>query len=165
MCGPAALVVAGTVASMAGTAYSAMSANAQARYQARVAEANASAEREAARQTIQNTKDAQLAHYRKVAALRGAQEAGAAAAGVSMGFGTAGDLLAETDMLSREDSAKILKQGNNALRGHDIQISNYIGQGNAARAQGRDAVISSGIKMVGTALSGAQQYDKIKRGN
>lgn len=162
MCGPAALLIAGTAVSMIGTGMSALQANKQARYEARVASRNADMEREAAQQAMQNTREASLAHYRKVAQIKGAQRARAAAAGVQLDFGTAADLVDETDALGREDAGRILKQGEQAVRGHDVQTANYMGQKSAAKTRASNALVNGAIGMASTALGGAQQYAKMK---
>jgi len=164
MCNPAILLVASTVVSAAGTIYGGLAANAQAQYQAKVAEQNAAMEREAAQQEQQNTRDAALKHYREVAQLKGQQAVGAAANGVVGDFGTAADTLGDTEMLSREDTKRIYDQGNQRVRGHDIGASNYEGEANAQRAKGSAAIVGSLFSAGSTVLGGAGQYQKLKAG-
>lgn len=164
MCGPAlSLVAAG--ASAASALVGALAANAQARFQAKIAERNASMEREAAQQEIENTKAAALDHYRKVGSLKGAQRARAAAAGVGVDFGTAAQVVDDTEMLAREDVNRIYQQGNQNLRGRDIAAANYEGEANAQRTAGKMALIKGGFDMGSSLLSGAQQYSKMKKGS
>lgn len=158
MCGPLAL--AGVAA--AGSIFGGLAANAQSRFQAKVADRNASMEREAAQQEIQNTKEAALDHYRKVGQLKGQQRARAAAAGVGADFGTAADVVADTDMLSREDVGRIYQQGYQNVRGHDIGASNFTGQARASRQAGTAALVSAGFDAGKSLLSGADQYKTLK---
>lgn len=165
MCGPAALplIAAGAAAASAGVG--ALAANAQARFQAKIAERNADMEREAGQQELQNTREAALDHYRKVGQLKGAQRARAAAAGVGVDFGTADGVADDTDMLGREDVARIYKQGNEKLRGHDIAASNFESQAGASRQQGKAALVKGAFDVGSSLLSGANQYNKMKAGS
>lgn len=162
MCGPAVipLVAAGAAAASAGIG--ALAANQQARFQAKIAERNAGMEREAGQQEIENTKAAALDHYRKVGALKGAQRARAAAAGVGVEFGTAAQVVDDTEMLAREDVGRIYQQGNQNLRGRDIGAANYEGEANAQRSAGKMALIKGGFDMGSSLLSGAHQYNKMR---
>jgi hypothetical protein len=148
----------------AGTMMSAVSANAQARYRAKIADRNAALDREAAQQEILNTREEALAHYRKVSALKGAQRARAAANGVGLDFGTAADVLADTDLLAREDVARIYKQGNERTRGFEISASNNRAEASASRQAGTGALISGAFNAGSTILGGAQQYSTIQAG-
>ncbi|WP_231635544.1 hypothetical protein [Novosphingobium sp. ST904] len=134
MCAPVAVIAAGVAA--AGAIFGGLAANAQSRFQAKLADRNASIEREAAQQEIQNTKDAALDHYRKIGQMKGQQRARAAAAGVGVDFGTAADVVADTDMLGREDVGRIYSQGAQNVRGHDIAASNYKSQAGARARRG-----------------------------
>lgn len=157
MCGPAIPLVAAGMA-MASTAMGALQANAKAKYKAKIADRNAGLEREAAQQEMENTREAALGHYRKVSALKGQQRVAAAANGVSLGFGTAADVLADTDMLAREDVRRIYQQGNRNVEGRDINASNFGGEASAARQAGKGALIKGVFDMGSTALGGFQQF-------
>lgn len=167
MCGPALLAplaLAGAVTSAAGTGLAALSANAQSHYRAKIAERNAAMDREAAQQSILNTREEALAHYRKVAALKGVQRAAAAANGVGLDFGTAADVLGDTEALSREDINRIYKQGQQRTRGFEIDASNNMGEASASRQAGTGALISGAFNAGSSLLGGAQQYGKLKAG-
>lgn len=153
MCGPAALpiIAAGMAAASAGVG--ALAANAQARFQAKLADRNADIEREAGQQELENTRQAALDHYRKIGQLKGQQRAMAAASGVGADFGTAAGVVDDTTMLGREDVNRIYQQGYQNLRGHDIAASNFEGQASASRQAGTAAL-----------LDGASQYSKMKTG-
>ena len=162
MCAPATLALAAAGVSMLGQGFSALQANQQAKYQARIAERNAALEREAGLEEEKATQDAARAHYRKVAALKGRQRLAAAANGVSVEFGTAADVLADTDMLAREDARRILDDGFNRRKSRDIRASNYKGEANAARSRGKNALIGGLFNMGSTALGGAQQFSALR---
>lgn len=160
MCGPALPLVAAGMA-VVSTGIGALSANAQAQYRAKIAERNAAMDREAAQQSILNTREEALAHYRKVSDLKGQQRAIAAANGVDLGFGTAADVLADTEMLSREDVARIYKQGAERTRGFEISASNSMGEASASRQAGTGALVKGVFDMGSTVLSAAGQYNDL----
>lgn len=162
MCLPAAALAIGAAAMSAiGTGVSALSASKQANYQAKIAERNAAMEREASLQDQENTREAALAHYRKVAQLKGEQIVGAAANGVGVDFGTAADTVADTEMLSREDMGRLYKQGANNMRNRDITAGNFMAEASAQRSAGKGALVSGLFNMGGTVLSGVSQYKKL----
>lgn len=140
----------------------ALAANAQAKYQAKIADRNAAMEREAGQQELQNTREAALDHYRKVGQMKGAQRARAAAGGVSVDYGTALALQDETEMLGREDADRIYRQGFQNVRGRDIQASNYGAEANAQRTAGTMALVKGGFDIGSSLLSAANQYSKMK---
>lgn len=163
MCLPmAGLALAGTALAAIGTGFSALQANAQAQYRAKVAEQNAAMEREAGQQEAQNTREAALEQYRRIGQVKGQQRLAAAAGGVSGDFGTASDVVADTDMLGREDVDRIYRQGAQNVRGRDIGASNYMGEANAQRQAGTGALIKGAFDMGSTVLGGASQYRRLK---
>lgn len=164
MCDPISLTVAATAVTMAGQGMSALQQASQYKYQARVAERNASLENEAARVEQENTRTEALAHYRRVAALKGQQRVTAAANGVGLEFGSAADVVDDTDMLAREDVTRIYEQGFQRSRGFEINASNERAQARAARAGAKNAIVSGIFDMGSTALGGATQYSKLKAG-
>lgn len=163
MCGPPALMLAATAVSALGTGMGALQANAQARYQAKIATRNAALERESAHQSILSTREEALQHYRQVAQLKGAQRARAAANGVGLDFGTAADVVADTDLLAREDTRRIYERGAERTRGFEINVSNYLGEASAQRQAGTGALVKGAFDMGSTILGGAQQYGKLRR--
>lgn len=140
----------------------ALSANAQARYRAKIADRNAAMDREAAQQEILNTREEALSHYRKVSQLKGQQRAIAAANGVDLGFGTAADVLADSEMLSREDVSRIYKRGAERTRGFEISASNNTAEAGASRQAGTGALIKGVFDMGSSVLSGASQYNSMQ---
>lgn len=164
MCPPAVLAIGAAVMSAVGTGIGAIQASSAANYRAKVADRNAALEVEAANQENQNTREAALAHYRKVADLKGQQAVGAAANGVLGDFGTAADTYADTEMLSREDVGRIYRQGYENVRSRDTAAWNQRAQANAARSEASNALIKGAFDFGSTVLSGVQQYKKLKAG-
>jgi len=162
MCDPATLtlVAAGTAA--ISTATGTVMAVQQANLKRNLAERNAAMERNAAQEEMQNTRDAALARYREVAKVKGQQRVAAAANGVGLDFGTASDVVADTDMLGREDVGRIYKAGANAVKSRDIAASNYGAEANLARSQKTGAIVSGAADFGSTVLGGASQYGQMK---
>jgi len=77
-------------------------------------------------------------------------------------FGTPADTLADTEMLSREDTNRIYQQGNQRVRGYDIGASNYTAEASADRAKGSAALVSGLFSAGSTMLGGASQYKKLQ---
>jgi hypothetical protein len=100
MCAPVLPLIAAGVAAV-GSGIKAISAAGQARAAAQVADANAVAERNAAQQDQENTRQATLKQYREIARVKGQQTVAAAANGVSTDFGTAADVVGDTNMWAR----------------------------------------------------------------
>lgn len=162
MCEPATLSLIAVGMSTISAGMGALQANAQSQYKAKIAERNAALERDASQQEQENTRQAALARYREIAQVKGRQRLAAAANGVGLDFGTAADVVADTDMLGREDVNRIYQQGNNAVKGRDIQASNYMGEANAARSAGTAALIGGAFDMGSTVLGGVSQFKDMK---
>lgn len=160
MCAPVAAVAAGMAA--IGGAVKTISSIQQANVQAKVADANAAYEREAAQQDQENMRQAALKQYREIARVKGQQAVAAAANGVSTSFGTAADVVADTDLLGREDIASIYRQGDNTLRSHDINAASYDAQANAARASKLTTAIGGVMDVGSSVLEGASQFGAAK---
>lgn len=163
MCLPlATLALVGTGLSAVGTGVAALSANAQSRYQAKVAEQNAKMAAEAAHTADENTREAALQQYRKIAQVKGQQRLAAGANGVGLEFGTAADAVADTSAMGREDVGRIYDQGYQKARGFEIEAANYRGEAAAKRQAGTAALIGGAFNMGSTVLGGVQQYKKLR---
>ena len=162
MCDPATLTIAAASMSAIGTGVGALQANAQAQYRAKIAERNASLEREAGQQERQNIRDEAQAKYREIARIKGQQRVTAGANGVAIDFGTAGDVQADTQAMGSEDVNRIYQKGNQAMRGRDIGASNYTAEANASRSAGKAALVKGVFDMGSTVLGGASQYKTMK---
>lgn len=162
MCEPTTLLIASAVVTAAGQGYAAMQGAAASRYEAKVADRNAKLENEAAFRADENTRTEALAHYRRVAQLRGEQRVAQAANGVSLDFGSAADVQDDTEMLAREDASRIYQQGAEKVRGFDINAANYRSSAKASRSAAKGALIKGAFDMAGTALGAATQYSKMR---
>lgn len=161
MCDPgtlSVLAIASAAVGTAGAGFTALQANAQQRYQAKVADQNAKLAAESAKQEQDNTRVALQQHWRQQAQLQGQQRVAMAAGGLDVNFGNAADLTADTEMLGREDAQRIIDQGSNAVRGFDIESANYRSQAKASRQAATGALIGGAFDMASTALGGATQY-------
>ena len=167
MCPPAALpaiAIGAAAISSAGAVMAGLPANAMGKYQQQVAEQNAALDREAISVEKENTQRTLANHWRRVAQLKGEQKLAAAAGGVSTDFGTAAEIVEDTDMLAREDADLIARQGTQNIRGLDRSVANNIAEGRAARSRGKGAMIGSFFEAGSTMLGGATQYSKLKAG-
>lgn len=108
MCDP--LTIAATAAMAASQGMSALQANAQAQYRAKIADRNAKLEIEAGQQERQNIRDEAQAKYREIAKIKGQQRVTAGANGVAIDFGTAGDVQADTQAMGSEDVNRIYQR-------------------------------------------------------
>lgn len=162
MCEPATLLLVSAGLSAVSTGVGAVMASQQAKAQAQIADRNAALERNAVQDALQNTRQQALARYREVAKIKGQQRLAAAANGVGLDFGTAADIVADTDMLGREDVQRIYTAGDRAVKSRDINASNYVAQANMARSQATGALIGGALDMGSTILGSASQYEKMK---
>jgi len=163
MCEPGTLLLVGAGLSAVSTGFSAVMASQQAHAQAKIADRNAAMERNAARDEMENTRTAALARYREMSKVQGQQRLAAAANGVGLDFGTASDVVADTQMLGREDVQRIYTAGDRAVKSRDINASNFTAQANMARSQATGALIGGALDMGSTILSAASQYGQMKQ--
>lgn len=162
MCEPTSMLIAAAAVSSIGAGFSALQANAQGNYQARVADQNARLSAEAARTQQDATRQELQTHWRRQAQLQGQQRVAMAAGGLDVNFGNAADLQADTEMLGREDAQRIIDQGANAVKGFDIESANYRSQAQASRQAAAGALVDGAFGVATTALSGAAQYGTLK---
>lgn len=162
MCDPVSLTVAAAAVSSIGSVVGGFVAKSQADYQAKVAEANAANERENITLEQERGNREALLHYRRAAQLKGEQRATAAANGVSTDFGTAQDIVTDTNTLAREDAANIYGQTFQNVRGMDRTVANFEGEASAQRAAGKGALIGSFFEAGSTMLGGAGQFNNLK---
>lgn len=162
MCDPATLTLVAAGLSAVSTGVGAVMASQQAQAQAKIAERNAALERNAVQDEKQNTREQALTRYREIAKVKGQQRVAAAANGVGLDFGTAADVVGDTNMLGREDVQRIYTAGDRAIKSRDISASNFTAQANMARSQATGALIGGALDMGSTLLSGASQYDQMK---
>jgi hypothetical protein len=159
------------IASVIGTAVSAMGSivagqqqAAIANQQAQIADRNAKIATEAAQEEVTNAREEALQRYRKIAQIKSEQRAGAAGNGVVVDFGTAGDMVADTDMLGREDVANIFKGGERRRYEREVGAWNSRAEAAGLRAQASAAKVNSYFNAGSTILGGVQQFGKLKKG-
>lgn len=166
MCGPAALpalAIVSAAVTAGGAIYSGVQANKQGKYEAAVAKQNAGLANEQARDAQERGQLEAQRHWRKVAQLKGQQQASMAANGIDTSFGSAASVASDTAMLGAEDATQIYKGAFQEGRGYEISASNFRSQGQAARMKGKAALVSGYIGAASSALGGAQQYGDLKR--
>ena len=166
MCGPAAapLMIAAAVMSAASAGVSALSAKQNADVQAQVADRNAALANEATAQVQNDAREAALQQYRKIAQVKGAQRAGAGAAGVAVDFGTSAGVQDDTQAMGQADVNRIYTQAGRQVQSNDIAAANFRTQASASRQAGDMALVSGGLQMGASALAGASQYSKMTAG-
>ena len=159
MC-PPALALAATVVSAAGTMYSGMAANAQGKYEQGVANQNARLEGRKIGDASERGAIDIMRRYRESAAAVGRQRANAGALGLDADFGSLIAGQEDTKMITGEDVYTIGRNTTREIEGYDINVSNYISGGRAARSRGKSALIGSAFQATGTLLGGASQFAK-----
>lgn len=160
MCGPAALALGAAVVSAAGTAYGGLAANAQGKYESKVAQRNAELASEQSRDALERGQIEQQRLDREYSQTAGSQRAAMAANGVDLSYGSAEQVQQDTAMMRREDRGALDRNIYNEMRGLDINAANYRSQAQAARMKGKNAMVGSMISATGTLLSGASQFGK-----
>ena len=156
MCVP--LAVAAGVVSAAGSLVSGTQSLMQGNYEANLARQNAAMEREAARDSIMRGRDEARDFYRRVGQVKGEQRAAMAANGIDTGFGTAGAVQDDTQMLADEDAASLYKNIGERTRGFDINAANFVAEGRAAKQRGRNAMLNSVFEAGSSLMGGFQQH-------
>lgn len=150
------MLAAGAVAA-GGAVYGGMAANQQGKYTQAVANQNAELEERNRRDAISRGETSQVQHYRKLAQALGEARVRNASSGLDTGFGSAATLEQDISMIGYEDSSALAENTNKEVMGYDINAANYRMQGKAARVEGKQKLIASGISAAGTLLSTASQ--------
>lgn len=161
MCGPAA-VIGAAVLSAAGSIYGGIQANQQAKYQGKVAAQNARLANEQAADAADRGRLEAQRHWRKVAQLKGQQQASMAANGIDTSFGSAASIAEDTAMLAGEDAEQIYKGAYQEGRGYEINSANHRSEEQAQKMRGKSAMVSGIFSAASSALSGASQYSSLK---
>lgn len=167
MCPPpvvAAMALGSAVLSAAGTAYSAMAANAQGKYEQKVGQQNAMLEGRKIGDARERGAIDIMRRYREDAASVGRQRANAGALGLDADFGSLIEGQKDTNMITSEDVYTLGKNTDREIQGYDINVGNYISGGLAARSRGRAALVSGALQATGTLLGGASQFAKAGAG-
>lgn len=157
MCDPVSLTIAATAVSAAGTIFGGIQQSQMHRYEAGITQNNAIyADRQAA-DALERGKQAQVDHFRKVAALKGQQTAAFAAEGVDVGFGSPLDVLGDTAVMGMEDAFRLAENANREAQGYRIEAQNYRAQRSASKAAATNTLISTAFDTASTILGGASQ--------
>jgi hypothetical protein len=156
MCDPVTLGVM-TAVSVAGTALSGVSQIQQANYQAKVADANAQQQTQAAADAQTQGQITLRDQYRKAAQLKGDQLAAMSANGIDTSFGTALGLQQDTTQQTYDDGQSTRWNIDQEMRGHEISAANYTAQASAARASKVGIVAQTAAQMGSTIAGSAMQ--------
>ncbi len=160
MCDPITLTVL-TIAATAVTAYGQVSAgnaaNAQAKYEAKVADRNSKLSSEAGVDARKRGEREQLNRWRRASQQMGEQRAGFAAAGLDVNFGTPALVVEDTAMIANEDVLTITDNTKKESKGFDIEGANFRDSAKASRMRGKAAKQAGYIGAAGTLLAGASQ--------
>jgi len=162
MCAPVLplLALASAAVTATGQVMNGIAQKQQANYAASIADQNAQLSADQARDSIQNTNLEAQRRYREQAQTQGQQQAGMAASGVDLNFGSAARVQEDTAMIGAEDIGQIYKAGYQRTRGFDIQGWNYTNEASMDRAKGRSAMLQGVMGAMGTALGAASQFGK-----
>jgi hypothetical protein len=147
---------------MAGQYVQGQAAYSQAKYEQAAAKTNEALANEQAKNEIDRTKKTAAQRYRQASQLEGQQQAAMAANGIDINFGSAVDTLKDSKMIAGEDVGNIYQQGSENVRGYLIDAYNYKLKGKAAKSAAKGAQIGTGLNMLGTALGGASQVNRMK---
>lgn len=164
MCGPMALPLLAGLATAGGQLYGGLAANAQGKYEARVAQENRRHELAAAADARERGTIDQMRHYRKLAYNMGEMRSKQAASGLDLTFGSVADLETDTALLGYEDSGIIAENTRREVQGYEINAANYTMQARGARSRGKSALIGSGFQAASTILSSASSVNKASKG-
>ena len=166
MCDPVTAMIVLTVAASAvqgsGQIQAGNAANAQSKYEAKVADRNAKLSDAAGVDARKRGEREQLNRWRRASQQMGEQRAGFAAAGLDVNFGTPALVVEDTAMIAGEDSLMLAENTKREVQGFDIEGANFKDSGKAARMRGKAAKQAGYIGAAGTILSGAAQAAGMK---
>ncbi len=158
MCDPViGLAIAAAVVTGYGQIQAGQAANAQSKYEQKLANRNAEMEDRNRKDAISRGDTEQMRHYRKLAQAMGEARVKAGAAGVDVAFGSAANLESDIALMGYEDSATISENTVKEMEGYDINAANYRAEGKAARMRGKAAKTAGYIGAAGTLLSAGSQ--------
>jgi hypothetical protein len=146
--------------SAAGSVMGGLQANAQGKYEAKLAKRNAAAEVESARESIEIGKGERRQFWREIGQTKGQNIAAMAANGIDVDFGSGERLQSDTQMLANEDAANLYRNQQQRTQGYVVNASNYVEQAKAARAKGKAALVGGIIEGAGSLMSAASQMGK-----
>lgn len=150
-------IVASTISAAIGVASSIQQgkqAQAQANYQAKVAQENAKLADQQASATRKEAYDEMTAQRQKTAKLIGAQRAAAGASGAAVDVGSVLDTTAETAAQGELDAINIYNKGIDSAYNSQLQAWNYRQNASAYKAQGEAAKKASYMDAASSAIGG-----------
>ena len=162
MCDPVSLGLAATAVTALGQGYSSLSANAQSRYEARVADQNASLEESRAGDALARGKVDATNYQKKLSQTEGEQNAALAANGIDITFGSAAAVRSDTANAGMQDTVNIYKNAQREAQGYEINAANYRAQSAADRSNAKSAIVSGLFNIGSTVLGGATQVSKLQ---
>jgi hypothetical protein len=164
MCDPISigLTVASAAVTMGGQYMQGQAAYTNAKYEEAAGKANAAMAAKQAKDSLDLTQSEAARRYRVASDLEGRQQAGMAANGIDLGFGSAVDVQKDSKMIAAEDVANIYKGGENRTEGYLTDAYNYRLKADAAKSAASSAGLATAFAMAGTALGAASQLNKMK---
>jgi hypothetical protein len=135
----------------------------QARYEAKVADANARRESQRAIDALERGDIETRRYQRRLSQEIGQQNAALAANGIDITFGTAADVRGDTMMFGQEDVQSIQQNAFREAMGYDINAANYSAEAVARRRAAKGALIGGAFGVASTVLGGATQVANINR--
>lgn len=164
MCNPAFLAAGAAAVTAAGQIQGGIYQSQMSRYQAQVAEQNKQLTRETAADAIVQGQDQQRQLGREVSARVGAQTARMAGNNVDITTGSAARVIADTQMIGREDSEALSENIRRKIKGLQVDAWNFESKKRASKAEGKQALVAAGFSAASTLLGGATQYAKFTSG-
>lgn len=159
---PVTLAVGATLLTAGGQVYNGVRQSQEQAYVQKVANNNATLERQAAQDSIDRGNKEEARHWQQVAALRSQQIADFAANGFDTTFGSPVDVVKDTDYLGAVDAQTIRENTQREARGFLISAQNYDQDAEAAKRASKDALVSTAFDVAGTVIGGAQQVRGIR---
>lgn len=161
MCDPISLTVAATAVAALGQGYSALSANAQSRYEAKVYSQDAKLEESRASDALQRGTADAITQQKRLSQTEGDQNAALAANGIDITFGSAANVRRDLHDSGMQDTVNIYKNAAREAQGYEINSMNYKAQASAAKSQASAALVSGFFNIGSTVLGGATQVSKL----
>ena len=164
-----AMMIGSTVIGGVGQLQAAGAAAASAKYNASVADMNAKLADRAAKDALERGGIEEQKQRAKTAQILGQQQAGMAANGLDLTFGSPLDLLVDTAVMGELDALTIRTNAYREERDIRQQGANYRGQAGMYRAEASSAKTAGWLNAGGTVLGGGAQaygnYQKTKIGS
>lgn len=159
-----ALTIGSTIMGGIGQIQQANAASASARYNAQVAEMNAEIAEKRAKSTIEAGKNEEQMKRQEVARILGQQQAGMAANGVDLTFGSPLDTIVDTAVLGELDALTIRTNTYREAYNARVDAANYRAQRHLYEGQAKSAQTGGYIGAMGTVLGGAgKAYGQYKQ--